>query len=271
VFQSWPDWYPGLSEDAARESLFHETERLRRWYPDMLRSQSPYSEAPCGYVAAYMPRGYYWLYRVVRSVKDEGRLRSLLKRARSVLVLGCGPAPELWFLACYLNPDAVVTFVDRDMAVWQRFIRRFTVPLVREARGLFGQELPVLQFMSGGHDSVIRARSFDLILAQQFLNELAALKASPYRGRQVVASIVSEWQRSLLSRDGAIVVVDNDPDDKRLPAIEAELPSGTCRRGLLPSLHVRYPSELVRWLTGHWGRFVARRNTKTSYVVVYGC
>lgn len=230
VRESWPDWYPGLSEAAARESLFQEAERLRHWYQNMLDSEPPYLEAARGYVAAYMPRGYYWFAGVVEDVEDEGCLRRLVQRARSVLVLGCGPAPELWSLARYLGREVVVTLMDRNMLVWERFIRGFTVPLVVEARGgLFAAEVPRLEFRLGGHDSVIGVRRFDLVLAQQVLNEVAALRATPYRGRQTVSTAVSDWRRRLLRRDGAIVVVDNDPDDRRLPAIEERLPPGTCR------------------------------------------
>lgn len=269
VRESWPDWYPGKTEAAARESLFHEIERLRRWYRNMLDLDSPYSQAARGYVAAYMPRGYYWFTRVVEEVADEGCLRKLVQRARSVLVLGCGPAPELWSLARYLGRDVVVTLADRNMDIWERFIRRFTVPLVREARGLFAPELPCLEFSSGDADSLIGVRRFDLVLAQQVLNELAALPTTPYRRRQAVSAVISAWRRTLLRRDGAIVVVDNDPDDKRLPTIEKGLPLGTCRRGPLPSGVVRRARDLERWLSGSWGDFRPRRKAATQYMVVY--
>lgn len=65
VRASWPDWFPGRSEPVARELLFQETELLRDWYQNMLDSEPPYPQAARGYVAAYMPRGYFWFAAVV--------------------------------------------------------------------------------------------------------------------------------------------------------------------------------------------------------------
>jgi len=269
VRASWPDWFPGRSEPVARELLFQETELLRDWYQNMLDSEPPYRQAARGYVAAYMPRGYYWFAAVV---ENHARLRELLLAARSVLVLGCGPAPELWSLSRYLSPEAVVTLVDARMGVWEPFIRGFTVPLVVEARGLMSlvAELPRLEFRCESHDSVTGVRRFDLLLAQQVLNEIAALRATPYRRRLLASSTISDWRCRLLRRGGAIVVVDNDHKDQRLPAIEKELPPGSCEQGSLQSGVVRCARDLKDWLSGPWGDFVPRRKAATKYMVIYG-
>ena len=266
---SWPEWYLGLSEVAARRALFAEAQLLHRWYHNMLDSDAPYLDAARGYVAVYMPRGYHWLARVVERAGDGGCLRGLVRSARSVLVLGCGPAPELWSLASYLGPEAVVTLVDRNMAVWERFIRGFTEPLVREARGLFAAEFPSLRVRTAVHDSELGLRCFDLVIAQQLLNEVAALRSTSYQGEKKVLSAVLDWHGMLLRPGGAIVLLDHDPRDKRLPAIEEALPPGSCRRGSLAPTRVRCAAELERWLSGSWGNLPVLDKAATKYLLAY--
>ena len=264
--ESWPGWFPGRSETEVRQALFGETELLRMWYESMLELDPPYRRAARGYVAAYMPRGYFWFGAVVGR---HARLREVVSAARSVLVMGCGPVPEFWSLSQHLSSEATVTLVDAEMDVWEPFIRDFTVPLVVEARGLvsFVAELPCLQFRRGTHGSI--TGHFDLIVAQQVLNEIAVRPVSRYQGPLTALSTVSAWRRSLLRQGGAIVIVDNDNKDRRLRAIEDNLPRGACERDSLPLGVVRCARDLAGWLTGPWGRFVPRSRAPTKYMVIY--
>ena len=262
---SWPGWFPGRSEIEVREALFGETERLREWYGSMLKRDPPYQAAARGYVAAYMPRGYFWLGTVVGR---HARLRKVVTAARSVLVVGCGPAPEFWSLSQHLCPEATVTLVDAEMDVWKPFIQDFTVPLVGEARGLvnLAAELPFLDFRHGAHGS-IKGR-FDLIVAQQVLNEIAVRPVSRHQGPLTALSTVSAWRQSL-RQGGAIVVVDNDNKDRRLRGIEDDLPRGACEPGSLKLGVVRCAQDLKDWLSGPWGQFVPRKKAPTKYLVIY--
>lgn len=249
--------------------MFEETEVLRAWYQCMIEREPPYRRAARGYVAAYMPRGYFWFGGLV---KRHARLREVVSSARSVLVVGCGPAPEFWSLSGCLSSEAVVTFMDPEIDVWEPFVRDFTVPLVIEARGLlsFAAELPSLAFERGTHGTV-RGR-FDLIVAQQVLNEIAVRRISSDEGADwplTALATVSTWRGSHLRPDGAIVVVDNDRKSRRLEQIEDNLPRGASERGSLPLGTVRCARNLAEWLTGPWGRFRPRSKAGTKYLLVY--
>ena len=167
-----------------------------------------------------------------------------------------------------LNKYAV-TLVDAEMNVWEPFIRDFTLPLVVEARGLvnFVAELPSLDFRHGTHACIMGR--FDLIVAQQVLNEIAVRPVLRYQGPLTASSTVSAWRRGLIRQGGGIVVVDNDNKDRRLQQIEDSLPRGACERGSLRSGVVRCARGVADWLSGPWGRFQARKNASTKYLVVY--
>ena len=263
---SWPRWFPGFSETEVREALFKETELLGKWYHGMLKLDPPYRRAARGYVAAYMPRGYFWLGAVVGR---RARLRQVVSAARSVLVMGCGPVPEFWSLSQHLSPQATVTLVDAEMDVWEPFIRDFTVPVVVEARGLvnFVAQLPSLNFRHGTHGSI--TGRFDVIVAQQVLNEIAVRPVSRYSGPLTAPSTAWSWNRDLLGQRGAIVLLDHDPQDRRLSAIERRFPRGACERGSLPFGTVRCASDVARWLSGPWGKFRLYTRAPTKYLVIY--
>ena len=145
-------------------------------------------------------------------------------------------------------------------------------PPYRRAGGLvsFVAELPCLKLRRGTHGSI--TGRFDLIVAQQVLNEIAVRPISSNEGRDwplTALSTVSAWRRSLLHQGGAIVVVDNDNKDRRLRDIEDNLPRRACERGSLRSGVVRCARDLAGWLTGPWGRFVPRSRASTKYLVVY--
>ena len=265
----WQGWFPGRTETEVREALFRETEVLRMYYQCMLERDPPYRRAARGYVAAYMPRGYFWFSAVV---SRHPRLRAVVSSARSVLVVGCGPAPELWSLSRHLSSEATVTLVDAQIDVWEPFIRGFTVPLVVESRGLvsLAAELPWLELEPGTHGS-IKGR-FDLIVAQQVLNEIAVRPVSLNRGNVwplTALSTISTWRCSRLRPGGAIVVVDGDHKERRLRQIEDSLPRGVCERGALRSGTVRCAREMADWLTGPWGRCAPRPRAGTKYLLVY--
>ena len=267
--ESCRGWFPGRTETQVREALFRETEDLRGWYQCMLEGDPPYRRAPRGYVALYMPRGHFWFKRLV---SDHPRLRAVVSSARSVLVVGCGPAPELWSLFQYLSSEATVTLLDAEIDVWEPFVRGFTVPLVVESRGLMGlaAEPPWLEFQAGTHGSI--EGRFDLIVAQQVLNEIAVRPVRLNRGHAwplTALSTITAWRRSRLRPGGAIVVVDGDSKERRLRQIEENLPCGTCERGSLSHGMVRCAREVAAWLTGPWGRCVPRRRAPTKYLLVY--
>lgn len=268
---SWPAWFPGSTEVEAREALYNETEMLRLWYQSMieLKHDPPYRRAARGYAAVYMPRGYFWFSSVVA---QHARLRRVVLSARSVVVVGCGPAPELYSLSRYLSSEAAVTLVDAEMDVWVPLIRDFTVPLVTESLGLLGiaLQLPCLELQPGTHGSV-KGR-FDLVIAQLVLNEIAVRPPSQNRGNDwplTPSGTINAWRASLVRPGGAIVVVDGDRKERRLSRIEDSLPRGVCERGSLPTGTVRGAREVAAWLTGSWGRCEPRPNARTKYLVVY--
>ena len=273
VRESCPAWFPDCTEDQARAALYQETEELRAWYQDMIEKKHdpPYSRAAHGYVAVYMPRGYSWFTSVVTQTRHS-RLRHLVLSANAVLVVGCGPAPELYSLARVLASDAVVTLVDEEMPVWKPLIRGFTVPLVRESLGLLGivHKISRVKIQQGTHGSV--RGSFDLVIAQQVLNEIAVRPPSLNKGEDWPLSAIGTiraWRAGLVRPGGAIVVVDNDRRDRRLSRIENSFPPGACERGDLSPGPVSGARDLAAWLSGSWGCCKPRPSARTKYLVIY--
>ncbi len=270
VLRSWPAWYPGKSEDAARAAIFAETEDLRSWYRDGMvkrKHDPPYRRAARGYVAAYMQRGYGWLGAICA---EQGCLRNAVLRARRVLVEGCGPAPELLGLVRHLPPGAEVVLADAAMDVWRPLITGFTVPLVRQTIGFFNlmNPLPVLNLRSAVHGTT--AGPFDLVVAQLVLNEIATRPVSgsvPYVPL-TADTAVRRWFDGVLRPGGAVVVFDTDTKDRRLEAVERSLDiGGRCLRGSVPGAQ-RFASAdpLQRWLSGPWGRFLPRTRASVKYL-----
>ena len=260
------DWFPGQSETEVRQAVYLETERLRGFYRAMLKVRSPYRDAWRGYVAAYMPRGYFWLASIVGRHR---RLRSVVHNAASILVVGCGPAPELWSLSRFVGGSAVLTLVDQEMDIWRPVIEDFTVPLVEQTRGglVFDRCLD-LEFRRGGHGSV--PGQYDVIVAQQVFNEIAARPVPALPGGPLTPlSTVTAWQARAVRPGGAIVVVDNDPDSRRLAGVERELPRGASEFGSLRNAVVRRSEDLHRWLSGPWGAPPRRSRAATKYLIVY--
>ena len=131
-------------------------------------------------------------------------------------------------------------------------------------------EPPWLEFQAGTHGSI--EGRFDLIVAQQVLNEIAVRPVWLNRGHAwplTALSTITAWRRSRLRPGSAIVVVDGDSKERRLRQIEENLPCGTCERGSLSHGTVRCAREVAAWLTGPWGRCVPRRREPTKYLLVY--
>ena len=84
-------------------------------------------------------------------------------------------------------------------------------------------------------------------------------------------STVSEWRERHLTENGAIVVVDNDPRERRLKDIADNLPRGCRELGSLRSGVVRpaCARQIANWLTGPWGQCAPRRKARTKYLVIY--
>ena len=159
--------FPGVPLQVRRQRVYEQTEALRRWYGGrMWDDPAPYPDAMEGYVYAYMPRGYRWLHELAE--QSQG-LRADLKNAKSIAVMGAGPAPELWSLCHRVkDPESFVLF-DTHIGDWWPVVKSFTLDLLRQDGG----EDVTGKVSRGTGADLVPGVKYDIIVAQQVLNEKA--------------------------------------------------------------------------------------------------
>ena len=177
--------FPGRSDEEIASEVRLQAERLRGVYQKKIEYwhaeaededidddladalyPPPYESATEGYLCAYMPRGYTWIDSLARHPACEP-LGQRLADARTVAVVGAGPAPELWSI-CKCSPKVEkIDLFDKRWDVWWPVIEEFTLPLLGQA-GVCQHAAAVKKVR---RSTLPTDEGYDIVVAQRVLNE----------------------------------------------------------------------------------------------------
>ena len=261
---------PGLSPEELRRQVYEQTVKLYNWYHGLMREEpSPYRETIEGYIYAYMPRGYRWIYELAGQSPE---LQTNLETAKRAAVIGAGPAPELWSLFQGIKNPELVELFDTHMEAWWPVVEHFTFDLLLDERRrdlLFDMMSPerapldIRKLRKGAGPFPPPGETYDIIVAQQVLNEI-------HSGDKPSGALLQPWFTNNLTADGTLIILEREErvlDATIAYAFREDRPR--IEKLTLSGGTIEASQQDLNWPQGDWGDYKARIGRSIQAAVIY--